>query len=110
MLSVKLPTNYWTQLFPGIVLFGIGLAITVAPLTSAILGSIKSSQAGIGSAVNNAVARIAGLLSVAAIGLFVGTSLDLGGFHVGMVLCAVLLILGGIVSAIGIQNNIEKSK
>jgi len=104
MLFVTLPTNYWTQLFPGIVLFGIGLAMTVAPLTSAVLGSIKSSQAGIGSAVNNAVARIAGLLSVAAIGLFIGNSLDLHGFHVGIILCASLLILGGIVSGIGIQN------
>jgi EmrB/QacA subfamily drug resistance transporter len=104
MLSVKLPTDYWTQLLPGILLFGIGLSITVAPLTSAILGSIKASQAGIGSAVNNAVARIAGLLSIAVIGLFVGTSVTLDGFHIGIILCSVLLIIGGVISAIGIQN------
>jgi len=104
MLTVTVPTNYWTQLLPGIILFGLGLSITVAPLTSAILGSIKSAQAGIGSAINNAVSRIAGLLAVAVIGVFVGTSVTLDGFHIGMVLCAVLLITGGIVSAIGIKN------
>jgi len=105
MLTVTVPTNYWTQLLPGIILFGLGLSITVAPLTSAILGSIKSAQAGIGSAINNAVSRIAGLLAIAVIGVFVGTSVTLDGFHIGMILCAVLLITGGIVSAIGIKNS-----
>ncbi|MDB5161825.1 MAG: Transrane efflux pump [Candidatus Saccharibacteria bacterium] len=109
MLSVNVPTIYWTQLLPGIILFGLGLSITVAPLTSAILGSIQSSQAGIGSAINNAVARIAGLLSIAVIGLFIGNTITLSGFHVGIVLCSALLILGGIVSALGIQN-INKQK
>ena len=104
MLTVTVPANYWTQLLPGIILFGLGLSITVAPLTSAILGSIKSAQAGIGSAINNAVSRIAGLLAVAVIGVFVGTSVTLDGFHIGMIICAVLLIAGGLVSAIGIKN------
>jgi EmrB/QacA subfamily drug resistance transporter len=109
MLTVQVPVNYWTQLLPGILLFGLGLSITVAPLTSAILGSIKSSQAGIGSAVNNAVSRIAGLLAIAVIGIFVGTSLDLNGFHTGIIICAVLLISGGIVSFLGIQNKVTDS-
>jgi len=109
MYSVRVPTNYWIELLPGILLFGVGLSITVAPLTSAILGSIKSSQAGIGSAVNNAVARIAGLLSVAAIGLLIGNDIDLKGFHAGVVLCSALLICGGIVSAFGIKNDLAKS-
>lgn len=72
--------NYWTEVFPAIVLFGIGLAITVAPLTAAILGDVKPEQAGIASAVNNAVARVAGLIAVAAVGAVVatqfGSSLD----------------------------------
>src|SRR5581483_5272894 len=63
--------HYWTQLFPAIVLFGIGLSITVAPLTAAILGDVPKEQAGIASAVNNAVARIAGLVAVAAVGAVV---------------------------------------
>ena len=105
MLAANVPTNYWTQLLPGIVIFGLGLSITVAPLTSAILGSIKSSQAGIGSAVNNAVARIAGLLSIAMIGLFIGGEINLEGFHTGIIVCSVLFICGGIVSALGIRNH-----
>jgi len=105
MLMAQIPLNYWTQLFPGIVLFGIGLAMTVAPLTSAILSSVKPSQAGIGSAVNNAVSRIAGLIAVAVIGIFAGTTLDLRGFHIGIMICAGLLFVGGIVSLIGIRNN-----
>ena len=105
MATVGLPANYWTEILPGIILFGLGLSITVAPLTSAILGSIKPSQAGVGSAVNNAIARIAGLLSIAMIGLFIGTTITLSGFHIGLVLCSALLIVGGVVSAIGIRNS-----
>jgi MFS family permease len=105
LLRVGLPTNYWVELLPGIILFGFGLSITVAPLTSAILGSIKPSQAGIGSAINNAISRIAGLLAIAAIGVFVGKSIDLNGFHIGIILCSSMLIIGGIVSVIGIRNN-----
>lgn len=71
MLKLGVHVHYWTQLFPPIVIFGIGLAITVAPLTSAILGDVAPSQAGIASAVNNAVARIAGLVAVAAVGAVV---------------------------------------
>ena len=104
LLFVKIPTDYWTQLLPGIVLFGIGLSITVAPLTSAVLGSIASSQAGIGSSINNAVSRIAGLVSIAMVGLFIGSTIDLNGFHTGIFLCAVLFIIGGCIAAIGIQN------
>jgi len=105
MLMAKVPTNYWLELLPGILLFGVGLSVTVAPLTSAILGSIKSSQAGIGSAVNNAAARIAGLLAIAMIGLFVGKNIDQDGFYIGVIFCSMLLIVGGIVSAVGIRNS-----
>lgn len=63
--------NYWTAVFPAVVIFGIGLAVTVAPLTAAILGDVQKDQAGIASAVNNAVARVAGLVAVAAVGAVV---------------------------------------
>ena len=106
MSMANVPTNYWTEILPGIILFGVGLSVTVAPLTSAILGSIKSSQAGIGSAVNNAVARIAGLLSIAMIGLFIGTTITHDGFHEGLIICSVLLIAGGLISAAGIRNSL----
>lgn len=73
LLLVRLgaDVNYWTQVLPAIILFGIGLAITVAPLTAAILGDVDPRQAGIASAVNNAVARVAGLIAVAAVGAVV---------------------------------------
>lgn len=103
MLWVDSSVSYWA-LLPGILIFGLGLSITVAPLTSAILGSIDERQAGIGSAINNAVARIAGLLAIAAIGPIVGASLDLDGFYRATVVTAGLLLVGGVISAIGIQN------
>jgi EmrB/QacA subfamily drug resistance transporter len=71
IMRVNADINYWSQLLPGIIVFGIGLVITVAPLVSAILGDVPKEQSGIASAVNNAVARIAGLLAVAAVGAIV---------------------------------------
>ncbi len=73
MLNLPADVNYWTQLLPGILVFGAGLCLTVAPLTSTILGDVNKDQAGIASAINNAVARIAGLLAVAAVGAIVAT-------------------------------------
>jgi EmrB/QacA subfamily drug resistance transporter len=104
MLGVDQTINYWTQLFPGILIFGLGLTMTVAPLTSAVLGSIGSERAGIGSAVNNAVSRIAGLVAIAGVGVVIGDAITLRSFHRGVITIAALLIIGGIVSAIGIQN------
>jgi len=104
MLASEAPVNYWTQLMPGILLFAVGLSATVAPLTAAILGSVSEEQAGIGSALNNAVSRVAGLLGIALVGLVVGNKLELDGFHRMLAVTAVLLVLGGVVSAVGIQN------
>lgn len=104
MLTTDNSVSYWTQLLPGILLFGLGLSVTVAPLTSAILGSIDKRHAGIGSAVNNAVSRIAGLVAVASIGMIVGQELTLEGFHRGVLVMVILLAIGGIISAVGIQN------
>ncbi len=95
---------YWTEVLPGVILFGLGLTLTVAPLTSAILGSISQAQSGIGSAINNAVSRVAGLIATAMIGLIIGSRLQVDGFHRGMFVTAALLILGGVASAIGIRN------
>jgi len=98
------PVNFALHVLPGIVLVGLGLAITVAPLTSAVLGSIKSSQAGIGSAINNAVARVAGLVAIALTGTIVGSALDVAGFQRAMVVVAALMFAGGIVSWLGIRT------
>lgn len=104
MLQTDSTVSYWTQLFPGIMLFGLGLSATVAPLTSAILGSINAAQAGIGSAVNNAISRIAGLVAIAALGVITGPHLTLQGFHDGLIATALLLAFGGVISGAGIVN------
>lgn len=104
MLTVSEEFNYWWQLLPGIIVFGLGLTATVSPLTSAILGAIDTSRSGIASAVNNAVSRIAGLVAIALIGTIVGGQLDLSGFHQAMIVTASLLTLGGIASWVGIRN------
>ncbi len=66
--------DYLTDVFPGILVFSLGLSMTVAPLTAAVLAGVETSQAGIASAVNNAVARIAGLLGTSAVGAVVAAS------------------------------------
>ncbi|MCU1406473.1 MAG: family efflux transporter permease subunit [Glaciihabitans sp.] len=104
MLTAQEDVNYWTQVFPGVILFGVGLSATVAPLTSAILGSISEAQSGIGSAVNNAVSRVAGLIAIALAGVIIGERMSLGGFERGLIVTAALLIAGGVVSAVGIVN------
>ena len=104
MLSTDAGAAYWTQVLPGQVVFGLGLAITVAPLTTAVLGAAPSADAGIASAVNNAVARVAGLVVVALAGTIVGGALDLGSFHRSLVVTASLLVVGGLLSLAGIRN------
>lgn len=103
MLLVDESVNYWT-LLPGILLFGLGLSVTVAPLTTAVLAAVDSRRSGIASAINNVIARIAGLVAIAAIGTVVGQSLGLEGFHRAVIITAGLLFAGGMVSAIGIEN------
>jgi EmrB/QacA subfamily drug resistance transporter len=71
---VGVQVDYLTEVLPGILVFSLGLSMTVAPLTAAVLAGVESGQAGIASAVNNAVARVAGLLGTAAVGAAVAAS------------------------------------
>jgi EmrB/QacA subfamily drug resistance transporter len=105
--------DYWTDVFPGILVFSIGLALTVAPLTATVLADADESDAGIASGVNNAVARVASLVAIAAVGAAVaalsGGSLDddaasVHAFRVGMAVSAALVGLGGALGLAGIVN------
>lgn len=104
MLTVSAPLNFWTQLLPGLLLFSFGLAVMVAPLTAAVLGALNETDAGIGSAVNNAVSRVAGLISVALIGTISGGALDYAGFQQTALATAVLFFAAAAIAVVGIRT------
>ena len=115
MASVDRPFDFWTQLLPGLVVFGLGLSMTVSPLTAAILAAVEPAQSGIGSAINNAISRIAGLIAIAFTGVIIGlgersegngvSAIDFGGFRQGAFVVAALLALAGLISWAGIRND-----
>ena len=156
LMAVDSDADYVTQILPAILPFGFGLAMTVAPLTATVLGDADEHQAGIASGVNNAIARVAGLLAIAAIGAIVSaqfaSSVDsrlegerlspparnavadakrqplagevppsvrgterrsledvlkdasVSAFRVGIGIAGNLVLIGGVVSAVGIRN------
>jgi EmrB/QacA subfamily drug resistance transporter len=104
MSRAEEPFNFWTQMLPGLVVFGLGLTITVSPLTAAILAAVDPAQSGIGSAINNAISRIAGLIAIAFAGVIIGGTVDFDGFRQGVLVTAGLLAVAGVISALGISN------
>jgi EmrB/QacA subfamily drug resistance transporter len=156
LIRVGRDADYATEVLPGLIVFGLGLSMTVAPLTATVLGDADERHAGIASGVNNAIARVAGLLAIAALGAVVSAQFasavdsnlvggrmsadarqavstaktrtlttsvadSVGGaeraelrsafedasvsaFRLGIGIAGGLVVLGGLVSALGIQN------
>jgi EmrB/QacA subfamily drug resistance transporter len=99
--------DYWTELLPPLLLFSVGLSSIVAPLTSTVLADAGERDAGIASGVNNAVARVAGLLGIAVVGAAIAGSdnkLDLPGYRMSMWITAALMGAGGLIGFAGIRN------
>ena len=104
--------GYWLTILPAVLVFGLGLSITVAPLTATVLAAAGPEHAGIASAINNDVARTAGLMAVATLPLVAGitgrTALDpqilSAGFRMAMLIAATLVAAGGMLSYLMIRD------
>jgi Na+/melibiose symporter-like transporter len=112
LLAIGDDVRYVVDVLPGVIVFGLGLALMVAPLTATVLAAAPDEHAGIASGVNNAVARAGSLLAVAALPVAVGLhGADYAvpevfdeGYRSAMVACAALLVVGGVVSWFTIRN------
>jgi MFS family permease len=124
--QIDADVNYWTDLLPGVIVFGIGLSATVAPLTNTVLGAVPQHHAGVASGVNNQISRIAALFAIAVVGAVVATRFEselgsdrvpplsggppdvvnasVAAFGTGMMFAGMLVIVGGVISLLGIVN------
>ncbi|MEV5414331.1 MFS transporter [Thermopolyspora sp. NPDC052614] len=107
-------SSYLADVLPGVVLFGLGIACAVAPLTATVLAAVEDRHAGVASGVNNAVARSGGLLAVAAVPPLVGltgaayasASGFTAGFHQAMLICAVMMAIAALIAFLAIRGDV----
>ncbi len=114
LLRVGMHPSYIVDLLPALLVFSLGLSLTVAPLTATVLADADESDAGIASAINNAVARVAGLVGVSVVGVIVAGTLvgdtfaandeSVRAFQQVVLICGLLVAAGGVAGAIGIVN------
>jgi len=123
LLRIDPDAAYLSEVLPGVVVFSVGLAATVAPLTATVLDSVDERHIGIASGANNGIARVAGLLAIAVLGVVISIQFEAtagpgvsgpltaaapqastDAFHLGIAIAGILMILGGIVAGLGIQN------
>ena len=121
MTRIGSSAPYVTTVLPAALVLALGLAVTVAPLTSTVLGAAPDRQAGVASAVNNTVARAAGLLAVAVLPGLAGIDEDAythpaalsSGFHRAVLIAAGLCVAGGVTAALGLRartiNSVDDS-
>jgi EmrB/QacA subfamily drug resistance transporter len=110
--------GYVSSVLPAVVVFGLGLALVVAPVTATVLAAADARRAGIASGINNAVSRVAGLLAVAVLPLIAGLTgrsfyhraAMTDGFHTAMVACAALAALGGLLAWLTIRADVLEAE
>lgn len=112
--QVGVGDSYLRDVLPGVIVLGVGMAITVAPLTAAVLGSVGDDMAGVASGVNNAVARFASMLAVAALpglaGIATGGSLADSidsGYETALRIAAMFTAVGGVIAAFLVGRTAE---
>jgi EmrB/QacA subfamily drug resistance transporter len=110
--------SYASGVLPAVIVFGLGLALVVAPVTATVLAAADVRHSGIASGINNAVSRVAGLLAVAVLPLIAGLtgqkfyepSAMVHGFHVAMVACAALAVAGGVLAWTTISSTVFEAR
>ncbi len=114
MTRIEPGDAYVTAVLPGVIVFGLGLTLVVAPVTATVLAAADARHSGIASGINNAVSRVGGLLAVAVLPLIAGLTGDAfydpskmsSGFDTAMVACAGLAAVGGILAWLTISSDV----